>query len=60
MKLTLKLKFCTFIEAQYTSDYNLTKALRQMLEDGANIEDIRAELESRNLPSDEGGLIIRL
>lgn len=44
---------CAFIEAQRTGDYTMTKRLREMLEDGANKEDIAAFLADRNLPGDE-------
>lgn len=57
-KVILNFKYCTFIGKKFTSDYKLTKLLRQMLDDEANVEDIRAELENKNLPSDEGGIVL--
>lgn len=52
---TCKLHFthCTFIEKQRTADYTITKRLREMLDDGANEEDIAAYLQDRNVPGDE-------
>jgi hypothetical protein len=42
-----------FIEAAATGDYTLTKRLRQMVKDGANVDDIVAYLTDRNLPGGE-------
>lgn len=44
---------CTFIDKGRTADYQLTRTLRQMLENNANAEDIIAYLSDRNLPADE-------
>lgn len=44
---------CTFIEKKRTSDFTITKRLREMLEDGANKEDIIGFLQDRNVPGDE-------
>lgn len=44
---------CTFIHKNRTADYQLTRTIRQMLENNANIEDIIAYLTDRNLPADE-------
>lgn len=44
---------CTFIDRSRAADYQLTRTLRQMLENDANTEDIVAYLTDRNLPADE-------
>lgn len=44
---------CTFIYEKRTADYQLTKTIRQMLENNANSEDIIAYLMDRNVPADE-------
>lgn len=44
---------CTFIDKNRTADYQLTRTIRQMLENNANAEDIVAYLTDRNLPADE-------
>jgi hypothetical protein len=49
----LEILHTVFVEAACTADYTLTKTLRQMLEQGANQEDIVALLFDRNLPLDE-------
>lgn len=48
---------CTFIEKERTADYTTTFRLRQMVNDGANTEDIFAYLSDRNIPSDEVSLL---
>lgn len=50
-----KLNFlsCTYIYKNRTADYQLTRAIRQMLENNANAEDIIAYLTDRNLPADD-------
>ena len=52
---TTKLNFlsCAFIEAERTADYTTTFRLREMLQDGANEEDITAYLTDKNIPADE-------
>lgn len=50
---TLDFKYCTFIEKNRTADFTITKRLRQMVEDGANKEDIIGFLMDRNVPGDE-------
>lgn len=50
---TLEFKYCTFVEAARTADYTTTKRLREMLDDGANKEDIIGYLADRNLPGDD-------
>ena len=55
-----KLNFvsCSFIYKNRTADYQLTRAIRQMLENDANAEDIIAYLTDRNLPADEITMIL--
>lgn len=50
---TLHFTHCTFIEKERTSDYTVTRRLREMVHDGANIEDIVGFLQDRNVPGDE-------
>jgi hypothetical protein len=50
---TLDFKYCTFIDKYRTADYTITKRLREMVDDGANIEDIVGFLEDRNVPGDD-------
>ncbi len=44
---------CSFLEKERTADYTTTFRLRQMLNDGANVEDIIAYLNDKNIPADE-------
>lgn len=44
---------CSFIYKKRTADYQLTRTIRQMLENNANSEDIIAYLTDRNLPVGE-------
>jgi hypothetical protein len=50
---TLNFVSCSFVAKQRTGDYTTTLRLRQMIEDGANIEDIVSYFIDRNLPGDE-------
>lgn len=50
---TLSILHTIFIEASATGDYTMTKRLREMVNDHANLEDIMAYLSDRNLPVDE-------
>lgn len=50
---TLDFKYCTFIESTRTADYTITKRLREMVDDGANKEDIIGFLVDKNVPGDE-------
>src|SRR3989338_7813246 len=43
---------CTFIDKNRTADYQLTRTIRQMMDNNANAEDIVAYLSDRNLPAD--------
>jgi len=44
---------CSFIDKNRTADYQVTRTIRQMLENNANVEDIIAYLTDRNIPADE-------
>lgn len=44
---------CSFINKERTADYTTTFRLREMVEDGANEDDIVAYLSDRNIPADE-------
>ncbi|MDO4629517.1 MAG: restriction endonuclease [Planctomycetia bacterium] len=52
-RCNLHFKYCTFIEKHLTGDYTLTKRLREMLDDGANRDDIISLLHDRCIPGDE-------
>jgi hypothetical protein len=54
-KKSARLNFlsCSFIDKHRTADYQMTKTIRQMLENNANAEDIIAYFTDRNLPADE-------
>ncbi len=49
----LRFVSCAFISKERTADYTTTYRLRQMLEDGANVEDIVAFLMDKNIPADD-------
>lgn len=49
----LNFKYCTFINKKRTADYTITKRLREMVEDGANREDIIGFLQDKSVPGDE-------
>lgn len=44
---------CTFVEKGRTGDYTITYRLREMVNDGANLDDIKSYLTDRNIPADE-------
>ena len=44
---------CSFLEKERTADYTTTYRIRQMIEDGANKEDITAYLNDKNIPADD-------
>jgi type II restriction enzyme nspV len=50
---TLHFTHCTFIDKSRTADFTITKRLREMVDDGANKEDIIGFLEDKNVPGDE-------
>ena len=57
----LEIQHVIFIAAKHTADYTLTRSLCDMLERGANEEDLVALMQDRNLPLDdiEAGTIAR-
>ncbi len=50
---TLNFVNCTFIDKERTADYQTTLALRQMIDNEANTDDIMAYLMDRNIPADD-------
>lgn len=54
-KKVARLKFvsCSFIHKHRAADFQITKTIRQMLDNNANTEDIIAYLTDRNIPADE-------
>ena len=48
----LELQHTIFVEKEHTADYQMTVALRKMIENGANRDDILACFEERLLPAD--------
>ncbi len=50
---TLNFVSCAFVAKERTADYTTTFRLREMIDDGANEEDIVAYLMDRNIPADE-------
>ncbi len=44
---------CSFIEQSRTADYQMTKMIRQMIENDATSEDIVGYFNDRNLPADD-------
>ena len=49
----LQFTHCSFIAKNRTADYTITYRLRQMVKDGANIEDIIGFLQDKNVPGDD-------
>ena len=50
---TLEFVSCSFIEKERTADFQITTTLNQMIKNNANIDDIFAYLNDRNIPADE-------
>ncbi|MDE7397962.1 MAG: restriction endonuclease [Oscillospiraceae bacterium] len=50
---TLHFTHCTFIYKERTADFTITKRLREMINDGANKEDIIGFLQDKGVPGDE-------
>lgn len=50
---TLDFKSCAFVESAKTADFTTTKRLREMIDDGANKDDIIGYLADKNLPGDD-------
>ncbi len=44
---------CSFLDKERTADYTTTFRLREMIQDGANKEDIVAYLNDKNIPADD-------
>ena len=44
---------CSFISKERTADYTTTFRLREMVKDKANVEDVVAYLNDKNIPADE-------
>ena len=44
---------CSFVSKERTADYTTTFRLREMVKDEANVEDIIAYLNDKNIPADE-------
>lgn len=44
---------CSFIEKDRTADYQTTTTILQMIDNKANVDDIFAYLNDRNIPADE-------
>lgn len=55
-KCYLDFKHCIFLEADKSGDYNLTKILRLLLKNNAELEDIIEVLEDSNVPGDNQSL----
>ena len=49
---TLDFKYCTFIDKSRTADFTITKRLREMVDDGANKDDILGFSVDKNVPGD--------
>jgi hypothetical protein len=49
----LNFKNCTFISKERTADYTTTYRLLEMLDDGANKEDLIAYLNDKHIPADD-------
>ena len=52
-KAILDFKSCSFISKERTADYTTTFRLIEMIDDGANEEDIIAYLNDKNIPADD-------
>ena len=50
---TLHFTHCAFIDRSRTADFTTTRRLREMVQDGANKDDIIGFLRDRNVPGDE-------
>lgn len=52
---TLQIVSAVLVDAEHTADFQLTKGLRDILQNEGNSDDIRAFLSEKNLPVDEMG-----
>lgn len=50
---SLEFVSCSFIHKERTGDYTTTFRLREIIGDGANVEDVFAFLNDRNIPADQ-------
>ncbi|MCC8042241.1 MAG: restriction endonuclease [Oscillospiraceae bacterium] len=50
---TLHFTHCAFIRKERTADFTITRRLHEMVNDGANKEDIIGFLQDKNVPGDE-------
>lgn len=50
---TLHFTHCTFVDKERTADFTTTRRLREMVDDGANKEDIIGFLQDKNVPGDD-------
>ncbi|MDD3687291.1 MAG: restriction endonuclease, partial [Bacteroidales bacterium] len=50
---TLEFVSCAFVSKERTADYTTTFRLREMLNDNANLEDVVAYLNDKNIPADD-------
>jgi hypothetical protein len=50
---TLRMTDTVFVDAHRTADFQLTRGLRQIVENEGNAEDLMAFMEEKNLPVDE-------
>jgi len=53
---TLNILHTIFVESERTADFQITRGLRQILENEGNREEVIAILQDRNLPVDEIGI----
>lgn len=49
----LDFKYLTFVDEKRTGDFTATKRLKEMVKDGANIEDVIGFLIDKNIPGDD-------
>jgi len=53
---TLRILYVIYVEREYTADYQLTRGLREILDNKGNADDVFAFLIEKHLPMDEIGL----
>lgn len=53
---TLRMTNTVYVEAQRTADYQMTRGLRQIIENDGNADDLMAFMMEKNLPVEEIGL----
>lgn len=52
-RILINIVNCSFISKERTADYTTTYRLREMIKDGANVEDVVSYLSDKNIPADE-------